>query len=171
LVEEGPTALLFVFHGKTKHKIRFIRGIGGYTNEPFNPLALAIAVDASFVAQAFIGDSEQTKELMKAAITHKGFALLDIFQPCVTYNRVNTYDWFKKHTYHIDDSHDPKDRIAAFRLALESDKLPLDVFYTNPNKPTFEERKGVYRVNKDPVCMRAFDKGQLARLIESRTGV
>ncbi|RDE10769.1 MAG: 2-oxoacid ferredoxin oxidoreductase [Candidatus Thorarchaeota archaeon] len=143
---------------------------GGYSNEPFNPLALAIAMDASFVARAFIGDSEQTKELMKAAIEHKGFALLDIFQPCVTYNRINTYEWFKKHTYYIDDSHDSRDRIAAFRLALETEKLPLGVFYINPNKPTFEEGTGVYRANKDPVCMRSLDKERLARLIESKTG-
>jgi hypothetical protein len=53
----------------------------------------------------------------------------------------------------------------------ESDKLPLGVFYANPNKPTFEESTGVYRVNKDPVCMRTLDKERLARLIESRTGV
>jgi len=144
---------------------------GGYTNEPFNPLALAVAMDASFVARAFIGDSDQTKEMMKAAISHKGFALLDIFQPCVTYNHINTYDWFKKHIYYIDDSHDPRDRVAAFRLALESDKLPLGIFYTNPNKPTFEESTGVYRTNSSPVCMRTMDKERLRHLIESKTSV
>ena len=63
----------------------------GVTEEPFNPIAVAIALDASFVARAFAGDARQTTDIIKKAVTHKGYALVDIFQPCVTYNKVNTY--------------------------------------------------------------------------------
>ncbi len=59
--------------------------------EPFNAIALAISLDASFVARAFAGDMEETKEILKKAILHKGYALIDLLQPCVTYNKLNTY--------------------------------------------------------------------------------
>lgn len=65
--------------------------VDGVFQEPLNPLALAISLDASFVARAFAGDVKQTKEIIKKAITHKGYALVDILQPCVSYNKVNTY--------------------------------------------------------------------------------
>ncbi len=117
----------------------------GVFAEPFNPVAVGVALDASFVARAFVGDREQTKELMKQAITHKGFAILDLFQPCVTFNRVNTYQWFKEHTYYLDESYDPTDRVEAFRKALEQDKFPLGVIYKSPPKATFEENMAARR--------------------------
>src|SRR3989344_6379295 len=69
--------------------------VNGVYLEPFNPISTAIALDCSFVARANCGDLQQTKEIIKKAIQHKGFALVDIFQPCVVYNKVNTYPWFK----------------------------------------------------------------------------
>ena len=69
--------------------------VAGVILEPLNPLAVAIALDASFVARAYIGDMDQTKEIFKKAINHKGYALVDVFQPCVTFNKLNTYQWFK----------------------------------------------------------------------------
>jgi len=60
-----------------------------------NPIALGVALDCSFVGRAYAGEGDHLIEMMKQAITHKGFALLDILQPCVTYNKVNTYEWFK----------------------------------------------------------------------------
>ena len=77
--------------------------VNGVILEPFNPIAVAIALDASFVARAFIGDMEKTKEILKKAITHKGYALVDIFQPCVSFNKINTYKWFKENTYYLSD--------------------------------------------------------------------
>jgi 2-oxoglutarate ferredoxin oxidoreductase subunit beta len=71
----------------------------GVFHEVFNPLALAISLGASFVARAFAGDTSQTKDILKKAISHKGYALVDILQPCVTYNKLNTYQWFKENTY------------------------------------------------------------------------
>ncbi len=93
----------------------------------------------SFVARAFCGDIEQSKEIFKSAIQHKGYSLVDIFQPCVTFNKVNTFNWFKENTYYLDQNHDSSDRIKAFEKSLETEKLPLGIFYINSDKTTFEE--------------------------------
>lgn len=126
----------------------------GVTNEPFNPLAVAISLDASFVARAFCGDIEQTKEIFKKAITHKGYALVDVFQPCVSFNKINTHKWFKENTYYLEDSYDPSNRQEAFKRALETDKLPLGIFYVNHNKPSFEENLDLYKESDIPLCFR-----------------
>ncbi len=70
----------------------------GVFEKPLNPMALAIALDVTFVARVFCGDVDATKDVMKKAIRHKGFALVDIFQPCVSFNKVNTFQWFKDNT-------------------------------------------------------------------------
>jgi 2-oxoglutarate ferredoxin oxidoreductase subunit beta len=139
--------------------------VGGVTLEPFNPLAVAIALDAGFVARAFIGDADKTKEILKKAITHKGYALVDIFQPCVTFNKINTWQWFKEHTYYLEDSYDPRDRSVAFKRAIETDKLPLGIFYVNPNKSTFEDNVGIYQQDHRPLFEREPDMNRLRMLI------
>lgn len=141
----------------------------GVTSEPFNPLALGVAMNASFVARAFSGDAEQTKEIMKKAIQHKGFSLVDIFQPCVTYNKINTFRWFKNNTYYLDDGYNPTDRNGAFGKALERDKFPLGVLYKSPPRTTFEENSGVYDVDDLPLFRRSPSKKKLKELIESKT--
>jgi 2-oxoglutarate ferredoxin oxidoreductase subunit beta len=141
----------------------------GVTNKSFNPLALAVAMDASFVARAFAGDYDQTVNIMKQAIKHKGFALVDIFQPCVTYNKVNTFRWFKENTYYIDDSYNPRDQVEAFKKTQETGKYPLGIIYLSPDKSTFEEASGVYERNKIPLFNRSVDVKQLSKLIDSLT--
>ncbi len=111
----------------------------GVNIEPFNPISTAIAQDASFVARAFCGDIEQSKEILKQAIQHKGYSLVDIFQNCVTFNKINTFSWFKENTYYLDESYDKFNRARAFERAIESEKFPLGIFYINENKTTFEE--------------------------------
>ncbi len=143
--------------------------VKGVFLEPFNPLALAVALDASFVARAFSGDIEQTKEILIEAISHRGFALVDIFQPCVSFNKVNTHKWFKENTYYLDNSHDPHDRGVAFQKAVKREKLPLGIFYRNDKKSTFEENVGVYRQNKEPLALRKIErKNKLSDLIKSK---
>jgi 2-oxoglutarate ferredoxin oxidoreductase subunit beta len=143
--------------------------VKGVFLEPFNPLALAIALDASFVARAFSGDIEQTKAILEQAISHKGFALVDIFQPCVSFNKVNTHKWFKENTYYLDKSHDPLNRAVAFQKAVEREKLSLGIFYRNDKKSTFEENVGVYRQNKEPLALRKLErKNKLSDLIKSK---
>lgn len=142
--------------------------VDGVILEPFNPLAVAIALDASFVARAFSGDRKQTIEIFKKAIEHKGYALVDIFQPCVTFNKVNTKDWFKEHTYYLEDDHDPSNRNMAFSRATETGEYPLGIFYRNPHKKTFEENLSVYQDEKSPLFQRKIDMGKVRALVDSK---
>jgi 2-oxoglutarate ferredoxin oxidoreductase subunit beta len=142
--------------------------VHGVFPEPFNPMAVAIALNASFVARTFIGNREQTREILRKAISHKGYSLVDIFQPCPSFNKVNTYQWFKDNTYNLEESHDPADRHEAFKRAIESPRLPLGIFYVNDGKEPFEESLAVYREDKKPLFMRDLDKDTLARLIASK---
>ena len=90
------------------------------TRSPWRSRSIA----ASF-ARSYAGDRDHLALMMKEAINHKGFALLDILQPCVTFNQVNTYQWFADRVYHLDASYDPTNRAAAFAKALEPpDKIP-----------------------------------------------
>ena len=142
--------------------------LNGVMLEPFNPLAVAIALDVSFVSRAFCADKEQTKEILKKAIVHKGYALVDILQPCVSFNKINTYQWFKDHAYYLEDSHDPSDRVEAFRRATEKGKMPLGIFYIHPKKPTFEENTGAYTDDQAPLYQRELDMRKLEDLILSK---
>lgn len=139
--------------------------VAGVYTEPFNPLAVAIALDASFVARVFIGDPEKAKEIFKRAITHKGYALVDVFQPCITFNKQNTFQWFKENTYYLDDAHDCKNRTLAFQKATEKDKFPLGVFYMSPEKPTFEENVKMHENANQPLFKQETDYGKLKELI------
>ncbi len=112
----------------------------GSLSEALNPLALAVALDCSLVARGFAGDTELLRELMKEALRHNGFALLDILQPCVTFNKVNSYQWYRERVYPVGDDHNPLDRVEAFKKALEWDeKIPLGVIYRKERR-TLEER-------------------------------
>jgi 2-oxoglutarate ferredoxin oxidoreductase subunit beta len=142
--------------------------VNGVILEPFNPIAVAVALDASFVARAFIGDPDMTKEIIKKAISHKGYALVDIFQPCVSFNKINTYEWFKENTYNLEDSYDPGDRVRAFEKAVETAKFPLGVIYVNPAKPTFEESLNAYSEDPTPIIRRQRDLAKLQQLIDEK---
>jgi len=139
--------------------------VNGVFLEPFNPLAVAIALNASFVARAFIGDEKETAGLIKEAIMHKGFALVDIFQPCVTFNKQNTYTWFKENTFYL-KNHDYKNRLTAFEMAVKTDKFPLGIFYKHPGKKTFEENLELYKTDKTPVIKRIFERNKMEKLIK-----
>jgi 2-oxoglutarate ferredoxin oxidoreductase subunit beta len=141
--------------------------VNGVFLEPFNPLAVAIALNAGFVARAFAGDDDQTKEILKKAIKHKGYALVDIFQPCTSFNKLNTYQWFKENTCYLEDSHDHSDRNEAFKKATETERLSLGIFYINPDKTTFEENIDTYQENRQPLYERKPDIGALHNLVET----
>jgi 2-oxoglutarate ferredoxin oxidoreductase subunit beta len=138
----------------------------GVTNEPLNPLTLALSLHASFVARAYSGDIPQAKEIVKKAILHKGYALVDILQPCVTFNKVNTYAWFKEKVYYLEGTHDSKNREMAFKRASEVDKLPLGIFYVDDTRPTFEENLGIYQDNSLPLFQRNVALDRLKNLIQ-----
>lgn len=112
----------------------------GVFSEQFNPLAMAVALDCSFAARAFSGDMAHLTEMIKAAYNHKGFSLVDILQPCVSFNKINTHEWYKERVYHIEPEHNPEDKIQAFTRALEwGDRIPIGIIYKN-KRPVLEER-------------------------------
>jgi 2-oxoglutarate ferredoxin oxidoreductase subunit beta len=140
--------------------------VGGVILEPFNPLAVAIGLDASFVSRAYSDDLEETKEIIKKAIKHKGYSLVDLLHPCVTYNKLNNRKWFKENTYYLPEDYDPTDRNEAFKKATEEEKLPLGVFYINKEKKPFEEKLFAYKKNKNPMYEREVDFKKLEKLIK-----
>lgn len=114
----------------------------------FNPLALAIAGGAGFVARGFAGDTKHLIWLIQEAIQHRGYALVDVLQPCVTYNKLNTYDWYRERVYKVNDvpGYDPSDREEAWRRALEwGDRIPIGLLYRREDRPTYEEQVSVLK--------------------------
>ncbi|ERI89648.1 2-oxoacid:acceptor oxidoreductase, beta subunit, pyruvate/2-ketoisovalerate family [Clostridiales bacterium oral taxon 876 str. F0540] len=102
----------------------------GTTVDAFRPLAFALTAGATFVARSFSGDKEHLKGVMKAAILHKGYALVDILQPCVTFNHVNTFKWYKENTYKLDENYDYTNKAEAIKKAMEWDNgIPLGIIY------------------------------------------
>ena len=139
----------------------------GVINEPFNALAVAISLNASFVARAFVGDIDKTKELLKEAINHKGYALIDLLCPCVTFNRVNTFQWYKENSYYIDEAHDPFDQVKAIKLAFDTSRLALGILYKNLNRRPYSENVRIYNEDKRPLYQRDLDKKKFNKLLES----
>ena len=141
--------------------------VDGVFSEPFNPVAVAVSMGASFVARAFSGNVEQTTEIIKKAIIHKGYSLVDIFQPCVSFNKVNTFAWFKKNTFDLSEDHDPSDLKSALERALEGPPYPLGVIYQTEGRPTFEDSMGCYHRDDTPLCRRVYGPERVEDLIAS----
>jgi len=109
---------------------------------PFSPLRLALTAGATFVAQSFSGDPKHAAEIYVQGLQHKGFAMVNDFSPCVTYNKFNTYDWYREHVEEIPGDHNPEDINGAWDLLNDFDRrgrLPLGIIYRHPrNKKTFK---------------------------------
>lgn len=108
-----------------------------------NPILLAIAGGATFVARGFSGDVKQLVWLIQEAVKHKGYALVDVLQPCITYNKLNTYDWYRDRVYKLqeDPAYDPTRRDLAMARALEwGDRIPTGIIYREEGRPTYEEQ-------------------------------
>ncbi len=131
---------------------------------PINPIALAIAADASFVGRSFSGDTEHLAGIIKAGINHKGFALIDILQPCVTFNHKNTFSWYRERVYKLEEAnYDPGDKLTAFNKSLEwGDRIPIGVIYRE-KRPTFEEQ--LPALNKGPLVKQKIYPPQFERLL------
>ena len=112
----------------------------GSMHEPLNPVLLAISLGAGFVARAFSGDREQLTSIMKEAINYKGYALVDILQPCVTFNKTNTFQWYNKRVYKLADDYDASDRLKAMEKAMEwGDRIPTGILFRQ-DKPDFHDK-------------------------------
>ena len=142
--------------------------VHGVFEEPFNPLAVAIAMNASFVARAYSGHTEQTSKILRQAIEHNGYALVDVFQPCVSFNKSNTFKWYEDNTYYVDGSYDPADRAEAFRTVTAEGNFALGVLYVNAARTPFAENLPAYQRTRTPLYMREPDRKKLAELIAAR---
>ncbi len=113
----------------------------------FSPIFLAISAGATFVARTFSGELEHMSEIIVKAIQHKGFALIDDISPCVTYNKKNTYQWYKERIYKLEDvGHNPYDLSQAIQRSTEwEDKIPIGVFYINQDKLPYDQLDPVIR--------------------------
>jgi 2-oxoglutarate ferredoxin oxidoreductase subunit beta len=132
-----------------------------------NPLLLAIASDCSFVARGFAGEVDHLADLIKAGIQHKGFALIDILQPCVSFNRVNTFKWYSERVYKLDSDspYDAQNRLDAFQKAQEwGAKIPLGVLYRK-KRPTLEEQ--IPAIADQPLVAQQIDPKGFLKLLES----
>jgi 2-oxoglutarate ferredoxin oxidoreductase subunit beta len=109
---------------------------------PMNPISLAIVSGAGFVARGFAGDAEHLAGLTKKGITHRGFSLIDILQPCVSFNHKNTFQWYRERVYKLDDEgkYDHGDKKTALEKALEwGEKIPIGVIYEE-DLPAYEDQ-------------------------------
>lgn len=113
----------------------------GNIENALNPLGLGLMAGASFVGRGFSGDAQGLAELMTQAIAHKGFSLVDVLSPCVTYNKFNTYAWFRERVFKLKEAgHDPANFEAALKVCMDWDqKIALGVLYQK-ERPTYEEQ-------------------------------
>lgn len=113
----------------------------GVVEQPVNPLAMALSSDATYVARGYAGKIPHLTELMKQAIMHPGFALLDVFQPCVTFNKINTHQFFQTKVYDLNEQgHNIQDKGAAWSKTFEQENLPIGVFYQAPQSIPYHQQ-------------------------------
>lgn len=123
----------------------------GVKVEPLKPLALALTMGAGFVARGFSGDIPHLVEIMKEAINYKGYALVDIFQPCVVWNKVNTFSWYKNRVYHLPEDYDYTDKERAFKKSMEfGDRIPIGIIY-KVEKETYGDKLDTIKNGKSLV--------------------
>jgi 2-oxoglutarate ferredoxin oxidoreductase subunit beta len=110
-------------------------------SQPLNPLTLALASEVSFLARGFAGDIEHLSKLLKMGIEHRGFSLVDILQPCVSFNHKNTSQWYKDRVYKLEDeNYNHSDKLAAFTKAHEwDDRIPIGLVYVK-ERTVYEEK-------------------------------
>ncbi|MGM0717844.1 MAG: 2-oxoacid:ferredoxin oxidoreductase subunit beta [Halobacteriota archaeon] len=118
----------------------------GTNQQPINPLALALAAGGTFIAQSFSSDSQRHAEIVQKAIEHDGFGFVNVYSPCVTFNDVDTYDYFRDSIVDVGDEafdHDPTDYDAAKELILDRSKEYQGVIYQDESSVGYEKREGV----------------------------
>lgn len=113
----------------------------GSVEQPIAPMEMALTAGATFVAQSFSTDLKELTSLIEAGIKHKGFALINVFSPCVTYNKVNTYDWFKENLTKLSsiEGYDPTNRNMAMQTLMEHDGLVTGLIYQNTERPSYQD--------------------------------
>lgn len=112
----------------------------GSKEHPLDGSRLALAMGGTFIARGFSGDPSHLVKLIQKGMEHRGFSLIDILSPCVTHNKVNTYDWFKKTIYKLEDdsSYNPSDKNLAWERLTREGKIPVGLIY-HEKKSSYEE--------------------------------
>ena len=137
----------------------------GVIELPVNPIALALSSGATFISRGFAGDIKYLTNLLVEALSHKGFSLIDIFQPCVTFNNLNTYDWFRDRVYKLEaENHNPQDKPEAFNKSQEwGDKIPVGLFYKE-RRSTYEDE--LPQIAKKPLVQHDIENIDISGLLD-----
>lgn len=137
----------------------------GVISENFNPIAVAVAMHAGFVARSFTGDTEHVAEMIRQGISHRGFALIDVLQPCVTFNKINNFAWYKKRCYKLPEDYNPTSWEMALKTSMEwEEKIPIGVLYKN-ERPAFDDRLPALKMK--PPAGKELDKAELKKAIDA----
>ncbi|NWF56100.1 MAG: 2-oxoacid:ferredoxin oxidoreductase subunit beta [Syntrophaceae bacterium] len=137
----------------------------GVASSPFNAAAVAVALRAGFVARAFSGMVDHLALIIQEAIAHRGFSLVDILQPCVSFNKVNTFSWYKSRCKELPPDYDPTNWEAAMKKAEEwGETIPVGILYQKA-RPPFEPHFPALK--EGPLVGKGVDRGLLAKILES----
>ena len=143
----------------------------GAIDRPVPPLALAISAGATFVARGYPGEMRHLVCLIGQALQHPGYALVDVLQPCVTFNRASAYDFYNPRVYKLEEAgHDATDKTAAWELAYEwGERIPIGIFYRVEGVPTYEEQ--VPPLKAGPLVKQPLEKLRTEQIEALRTEV
>jgi 2-oxoglutarate ferredoxin oxidoreductase subunit beta len=121
----------------------------------------AIGLGAGFVSRGFSGEVDHLSSLLQEAMTHKGFSLIDVLQPCVSFNRINTHQWYAERVYKLGDDYDPDDFHEAIDKAQEwGERIPIGIIYKK-DKPSFTDQ--IPSLKEGPLVDRAYDPARLRK--------
>jgi 2-oxoglutarate ferredoxin oxidoreductase subunit beta len=136
----------------------------GSIESPVNPPAIGLAMGATYVARGYSYEVRHLQNLIAEGVRHKGFALIDVFQPCSTYNKVNTIKWYKTHLYKLEEAgHNPSSKEEAWKKAWEwGEKIPIGLFFRE-ERPTYEE---VYVPSRKPVVSEDITNIDISPILE-----
>jgi 2-oxoglutarate ferredoxin oxidoreductase subunit beta len=137
----------------------------GAFEEAVNPISTALASNAAFVARGYVGDMGHLTGLFKEALAFEGFAMVDVLQPCVAWNRINTYQFYKERVYKLEEEgHDPSDLIRAYERSLEwTERIPIGVFYRR-ERPAYRENFPF--LEGEPLARRRIDDADITELMK-----
>ena len=138
----------------------------GVLLKPFNPIAMAISLGATFVARGYSAKIDHLTGLIELGIKHDGFSLIDVLQPCVSFNHLNTYEWFNSRVYDIktDKKFDPENTAMAFEKSLEwGNKIPIGVIY-RAQRPSYESQ--LVSLGETTLIKHKYTIGKMRKIME-----
>lgn len=138
----------------------------GSIEEAFNPMAIAVSNHATFIAREFAGDIPSLANRIAQAITHPGFAVIDILQPCVVFNPEQSYDWYRQNMVKLEDEkHDSTNKEAAWKQAMRTDKLPIGLFYQDKNSVPYHSQ--VAEIKDKPLVDKPIESVDISKLVKN----